>query len=137
MRGPERQAGPWERAAVALEAKERSAAPVLPPAARPGLLTRDDAAAFLRVSVRTFERHVQPGLPSVRLGRRVLFRPGDLDAWLVANTTPGSISSSAPATVSLTGDVVFMPAAPGPRSVSPEARAILERLRKPRKKGPR
>src|SRR5262245_12535030 len=37
------------------------------------LLTKSEAAAFCRVSVRTFERFVQAKLPAVRIGVRLLY----------------------------------------------------------------
>jgi hypothetical protein len=46
------------------------------------LCTRAEAAKHLRVSVRAFDAHVRPDLTPVRIGRRVLFRQEDLDAWV-------------------------------------------------------
>lgn len=46
------------------------------------LLTRPEAAAYCRVALGTFDAHVRGALHEVRIGRRVLFRREDLDAWL-------------------------------------------------------
>ncbi len=45
------------------------------------LLTRAEAAAFCRVSVDSFDAHVRPELPELGVGRRVLFRRVDVEAW--------------------------------------------------------
>lgn len=48
-------------------------------------LTREEAARFLNVSPRTLDRlHVhRKGPPRTTVGRRVLYRPEALEAWLV------------------------------------------------------
>jgi excisionase family DNA binding protein len=48
------------------------------------LLTHDEAAAWLRSSERTLERWRGNGTGPrfVRLGRRVVYRPEDLEAWV-------------------------------------------------------
>lgn len=54
---------------------------------RDELLDRKEAARLLRVSPRTVDRIAQ--LPRIRVGcRRILFRRGDLDAYLEARTDP-------------------------------------------------
>lgn len=53
----------------------------------PLLLTRQQAAAALAMSLRHFERHVQPHLPVVRSGQLRLYRPSDLDRWADRHTT--------------------------------------------------
>jgi hypothetical protein len=45
------------------------------------LLTRSEAAAALGVSVRHFQRHVQPFVPCVYSGQLRLYRPDDLEQW--------------------------------------------------------
>jgi hypothetical protein len=45
------------------------------------LLTRREAAATLGMSLRHFQRHVQPYLRCVYSGQLRLYRPGDLEAW--------------------------------------------------------
>jgi hypothetical protein len=51
-------------------------------------LTNDEAAAFLRLSPRTLEKHrVIGGGPRFRkFGRRVMYAVSDLDAWADART---------------------------------------------------
>jgi excisionase family DNA binding protein len=52
----------------------------------PELLTITEAAELLRapVATRRYWRHLGTGPPSFRLGRRVLFRRDDLEAWVEA-----------------------------------------------------
>jgi hypothetical protein len=50
------------------------------------LLQRPDAAAYLGVSVNTFDRHVRPEVPEIRRGTVVLFDVEALDRWAVLNT---------------------------------------------------
>ncbi len=52
------------------------------------LLSELEAAAVLGVSVRTMlTLRARDRLPFVRLGTRVLYRPGDLAAWVDARRT--------------------------------------------------
>jgi hypothetical protein len=53
----------------------------------PLLLTRQQAAATLAMSLSHFERHVQPHLPVVRSGQLLLYRPVDLQRWADRHTT--------------------------------------------------
>ena len=46
------------------------------------LLSREQAAALLRISVDSFARHVQAHLPSVRIGRQLMFDEKDLETWV-------------------------------------------------------
>jgi predicted DNA-binding transcriptional regulator AlpA len=50
------------------------------------LLNQQEAAARLRLSERTLERSrvTGDGPPFVKAGRRVLYRPADLDEWIAA-----------------------------------------------------
>lgn len=50
--------------------------------------TQSEAADLLRVSPRTLERYRVAGTGPrfVKLGRRVLYRASDLEAWAAANT---------------------------------------------------
>jgi excisionase family DNA binding protein len=48
-------------------------------------LTRAQAAAAIGVSINTFERHVQPQLRVVRVGRLRLFPVKELERWLELN----------------------------------------------------
>ena len=45
------------------------------------LLTRREAAATLGMSLRHFQRHVQPFVPCVYSGQLRLYRPSDLEQW--------------------------------------------------------
>jgi hypothetical protein len=45
------------------------------------LLTRREAAAALGVSLRHFQRHVQPFVPCVYSGQLRLYRPRELERW--------------------------------------------------------
>jgi hypothetical protein len=45
------------------------------------LLTREEAAWSLGMSLSHFQRHVQPHLPTVRSGQLRQFRPQDLQRW--------------------------------------------------------
>lgn len=53
------------------------------PAIEP-LLTRKEVAAILRVNVKSLERGLIAGLPSVRVGGRVRYAAGDLEQWIQA-----------------------------------------------------
>jgi hypothetical protein len=48
-------------------------------------LTRDEAARALGMSLISFERHVQPTIRLVRLGRMRLVPVGELERWLTEN----------------------------------------------------
>ena len=48
-------------------------------------LSRDEAAAALGMSLNSFERHVQPTIRLVRLGRMRLVPVGELERWLGEN----------------------------------------------------
>ena len=49
-------------------------------------LSKPDAAAALGISINSFERHVQPHLPVVRLGKLRLFPVEELERWLRENS---------------------------------------------------
>ena len=47
------------------------------------LLTKDEAAKYLRISVTTLGRMIrQREIPHIKLGRRVLFKMSDIDKYL-------------------------------------------------------
>lgn len=52
------------------------------------LLNEDEAAASLRISVRTLQawRLKTAGPPFVRVGRTIRYRRGDIKAWIKLNT---------------------------------------------------
>lgn len=56
----------------------------------PPLLTRAEAAEFCHVSVDAFDEHVRPELPERRVGKRVLFRRVDLEAFIVSPGARGA-----------------------------------------------
>jgi excisionase family DNA binding protein len=45
------------------------------------LLTRQEAAEALGMSLSHFQRHVQPHIPCVYSGQLRLYRPEDLERW--------------------------------------------------------
>jgi hypothetical protein len=51
------------------------------------LIPRAEAAEMLGVSVRHFERHIQPHLPCVYSGQLRQYRPRDLEAWVDEEVT--------------------------------------------------
>jgi excisionase family DNA binding protein len=56
----------------------------------PMLMTTRDLARSLRMSERAiFTLRKESGLPSVRLGKSVRFRPSDVQEWLAARAAPG------------------------------------------------
>ena len=46
------------------------------------LMSRREAAAALGVGLTTFDEHVASSLPAVKVGRRVMFRTRDVEAWV-------------------------------------------------------
>ena len=57
----------------------------------PRLLTRDEAARFLRVSISTLHRRVKDGdIPTIVMGGRTLFRQSDLEAFIDAQSSSTS-----------------------------------------------
>lgn len=92
------------------------------------LATRDEAAAYLRLSLRSFNRLAAPELDRVPIGARVFYRWKDLETWLDAQTV-GAARAPAPATPLPTtgGKVVSL----GGR----RALAIATKLRRMRRDG--
>jgi hypothetical protein len=52
------------------------------------LLTREESARALGMSLRHFQRHVQPFLPCVYSGQLRQYRPEDLKRWAEAAALP-------------------------------------------------
>ena len=52
------------------------------------LLTRQEAARKLGMSLNSFKRYVQPHLPCVYVGQLRQYRPVDLQKWIDDNTSP-------------------------------------------------
>lgn len=62
------------------------------------LLTRPEAADYLRVSLRHFDTVVRPDLTPVRIGARVVYDQRDIDAWVdlqKAGRSEGNAASGA------------------------------------------
>jgi excisionase family DNA binding protein len=88
-------------------------------------LTREQAAQYLGVSLRTFDGTVRRSLAGYRVGRCVRFRVSDLDAWLDTRKVGGSENRR-----------VKRPTASGSASTAgasnpPLVNEIRSRLRKP------
>ena len=49
------------------------------------VVTRQEAAEMLGMSVDTFDDYVRPRLPMIRTGRRLYVRVRDLEAWAEEN----------------------------------------------------
>ena len=54
------------------------------------LLSRQEAADALGVSLRHFQRHVQPFVPCVYSGQLRLYRPRDLEQWAEDESARGA-----------------------------------------------
>jgi excisionase family DNA binding protein len=65
-----------------------TATPRRPAAIAPAALSPADAAAYLSLAVSTFYAQVAREIPSARVGRRVIYRVVDLDAWLARAVAP-------------------------------------------------
>ena len=89
------------------------------------LLTRREAAALCRVSLRTFERFVQPNLPAVAIGARVFFATDDIKRWLDARRSSSSLAMQATFTPHPTRSLVN-------GSLSRQENEILAQLRRRR-----
>ena len=61
------------------------------------LLLTEDFAAVLKESPRSVERMRSEGTgpPFIKVGRRVLYRPSDVDAWLRQNTFSSTADAKA------------------------------------------
>jgi hypothetical protein len=51
-------------------------------------LSREEAAAAIGMSLDSFERHVQPTMRLVRLGRMRLVPVSEVERWLTENARP-------------------------------------------------
>jgi excisionase family DNA binding protein len=58
------------------------------------LLTIEEVAACLRVPVLTVRWLRQEGrfVPAIKVGRRLMWDPQDIDAWLKAQREPGKVA---------------------------------------------
>jgi excisionase family DNA binding protein len=72
---------------------------------REPLLTVEQAAERLNISRDTFDAHVAPNIPRVRIGRVYRFDPRDLDDWIEANKVrPGRAARATSASEPVAAD---------------------------------
>jgi hypothetical protein len=97
----------------------------MPQARVPLLLTRLQAAAFLNMSPRHFDR-LKHDIPAVVVGtRKRLYTEGDLIAWAEQRKHPGSSPGAKTRAPTKSSSVT-----PAAASVSPQAATILARLQR-------
>ena len=61
------------------------------------LLTRNEAARYCRVGLRTFDRRVAPHVQPVVIGTRRFFDRKDIDSWLANQKASPYTATNAPA----------------------------------------
>ena len=91
------------------------------------LLTRDEAARYCRVGLRTFDRRVSPQVRVLSIGARILFDRRDIDTWLETQKDGRSLVTGvrvSTRSASRTGVDV---------STDPRAHEILQELRSRRR----
>jgi hypothetical protein len=91
------------------------------------LLTRDEAAMYCRVGLRTFDRRVAPYVRTVPIGARRFYDRRDIDTWLETQKDGRSLEI---------GEPVSTRSASRTRaggSTDPRARKILQELRSKRR----
>lgn len=95
----------------------------------PALLRTSEAAAYVGLNVEKFGRRVRPLVPMVRAWTATMYRRADLDAFIAWRDDPDAQRQW--------GRARFDEARSIQRrdTVSPAAKAMLERLRAPRRKG--
>lgn len=97
------------------------------------LLTRKAAALHVGVSLQTFERHVRPSVRPIRVGRRVLFHPDDLDAWIEAQRDLVGIAQSSSSRrrnrVASFDGAIRLPPSPDEQKLEDEVLARIRRRR--------
>lgn len=52
-------------------------------------MTRQEAADYMKVCLSSFKKNIQPNIPAIKIGRRVLFDVKDLDAYMEAHKVMG------------------------------------------------
>jgi len=87
------------------------------------LLTRDEAARYCRISLRTFDRQVAAEVPRVRIGCRCLYDRKDIDRWLERHKVGNCTKTPS------RGSTGFGSAWAGSVTIDPLARRIAQRLR--------
>ena len=60
------------------------------------LLTRNEAAMYCRVGLRTFDRRVAPYVRTVPIGARRFYDRKDIDTWLASQKASPYTATSAP-----------------------------------------
>ena len=93
------------------------------------IMTRTEAARFLRVSVRAFDTHVRGRVTEHRIGRKPLFRKVDLETWLDQNKA-GAFASTGTATSFASRTTVSASSSPRAQEILKKLRACREALRR-------
>ena len=52
-------------------------------------MTKQEAADYMKVCLSSFKKNIQPEVPAIKIGRRVLFDQKDLDAYMEAHKKIG------------------------------------------------
>ncbi len=52
-------------------------------------MTKQEAADYVKVCLSSFKKNIQPVIPAIKIGRRVLFDQKDLDKYLEDHKTTG------------------------------------------------
>ena len=98
------------------------------PALDSPLLTRDEAARYCRVGLRTFDRRVAPHVRTVPIGTRRLFDRKDIDTWLASQKASPYTATNAPDIGS------YVSPTTGDATNDPHVSAIAAALRRSRRK---
>ena len=91
------------------------------------LLTRDEAARYCRVGLRTFDRRVAPHVRALSIGARILFDRKDIDTWLETQKDGRSLE------IGVRVSTQSASRTRGEGSTDPRAQEILQELRSKRR----
>jgi excisionase family DNA binding protein len=91
------------------------------------LLTRDEAARYCRVGLRTFDRRVAPHVRALSIGARILFDRKDIDTWLETQKDGRSLE------IGVRVSTRSASRTRGEGSTDPRAQEILQELRSKRR----
>jgi hypothetical protein len=97
------------------------------PALDSPLLTRDEAASYCRVGLRTFDRRVAPYVQTVPIGTRRFFDRKDIDTWLETQKDGRSLETGVRVSTRSASRTQ------GEGSTDPRAQEILQELRSKRR----
>ena len=97
------------------------------PALDSPLLTRDEAARYCRVGLRTFDRRVAPHVRALSIGTRRFFDRKDIDTWLETQKDGRSLE------IGERGSTRSASRTRVEGSTDPRARKILQELRSKRR----